>query len=115
MGVARMRDNLRCADAAPRLGLLADGELHDEWELSELRGHVATCAECATEWQRLVGGKRALQALVDVEVAPANLLHAVNAFTSADVAAEQQLLLRRLIVVVGVVAAVAGAVAVLTR
>ena len=115
MGVARMRDDLRCADAAPRLGLLADGELRDEWEMSELRGHVATCPACQSAWQRLMGGKRALQLVADVEVAPAGLLDAVDAFTTADVAAEQQLfvrrLARRLVVVVVAAAALAGALA----
>ena len=116
MGVPLFAEPLRCADAEARLHLLADGELGDELELSELRGHVARCVGCEQAWRRLQDGKRALQAAAFArtgdELCPPAVLAAIDDLGARDVrAASLQLLARVLIVVVGVllVGAVASA------
>ncbi len=89
MGVPLFAEPLRCADAEARLGLLADGELQDEVELAELRGHVAGCSSCEVAWRRLHDGKRALQAAALArtpdELCPPALLAAVDDVVAADV------------------------------
>ena len=88
MGVPLFAEPLRCSDAEARLGLLADGELRDEPELSELRGHVAGCRSCEHAWRRLQDGKRALQAAAfartEDELCPPAVLTAIDDFTSAE-------------------------------
>lgn len=116
MGVPRVVEDLRCAEASVRLGLMADGEMTDERDLSELRGHVARCPSCEREWHRLMGGKRALQAAAehraDDELVPASLLAAIDADIEADVERDRARVVRAaaaVVVVAGVVSAVAVA------
>lgn len=113
MGVPRPRESLSCADASVRLGLMADGELGDtsdleRGELSELRGHVAVCADCQAAWNALVDGKRALVAAAavrrDSEFVPDDVLAAIDEFAGRDVSAERVAWVRRL-AVAGVVVA----------
>lgn len=115
MGVPRTKEKLSCADASFRLGLMADGELRDESELSELRGHVAVCAACQRDWNALVDGKRALAAAVavraDDEFVPASVLAAIDDFAARDVDAERVVWARRLAVAGVAVAGAASAVA----
>ena len=102
MGVPRPAEVLRCSDALAHLGLLADGELRDAADLSELRGHVAACASCELAWRRLVDGKRALQAAAlaraDDESVPPLVLANIAAFVEADVARERVITAQRLVI-----------------
>lgn len=110
MGVPRPAEVLRCEDALAHLGLLADGELQDASDLSELRGHVAVCASCELAWRRLIDGKRALQAAAlaraDDERVPASVLGNIEAFVDADVARERVITAQRLVIALLVVVAV---------
>ena len=116
MGVPLFAEPLRCADAEARLGLLADGELSDELELSELRGHVASCPSCERAWRRLQDGKRALQAAAfartEAELCPPALLASIDDVIAAVVRRSGLALLARVVGVVGVVVVVALATAV---
>ena len=115
MGVPRHLESLSCVDASFRLGLMADGELRDESELSELRGHVAVCAACQRDWNALIDGKRALCAAVAVravdEGVPDDVMAAIAAYTADDVDAERAVWARRIAVAGVAVASAASAVA----
>lgn len=115
MGVRRPLEKLSCADASFRLGLMADGELGDESELSELRGHVAVCPSCQRDWRALVDGKRALVAAAAVraedEAVSDDVRANIDAYAGRDVDAERVAWASRAVVGVAMAAVVGSAVA----
>ncbi|MDP2342957.1 MAG: zf-HC2 domain-containing protein [Deltaproteobacteria bacterium] len=113
MGVPLFAEPLRCSDAEAQLGLLADGELQDELELTELRGHIAGCPSCESAWRRLQDGKRALQAAAfartEDELCPPAVLAAIDDVIAADVRRSAVGLIARVGAVVVLAVAVAFA------
>ena len=66
-----------CAAGSFELQLLADGELDDALA-SDVRGHVAGCADCQHAWRVLLGTRRLISRPVAM---PAALCHALASIT----------------------------------